>query len=126
MEDIRSFYESIRKEESLDYKKILSYEGVKDRIVFKLINTEKNREFLKTVPHTDILDLSVVFYALLEVSREGAAMMTICENHLRQWDIGRDVALEGCGGKREADPAGGIIYNAPCAERDRRKRRGGK
>ena len=91
VEDIRSFYESIRKEESRDYKKILSYEGVKDRIVFKLINTEKNREFLKTVPHTDILDLSVVFYALLEVSREGAAMMTICENHLRQWDIGRDV-----------------------------------
>ena len=70
---------------------ILDYEQWKESIVFRLVNTEKNREFLKTVPHTDILDLSVVFYALLEVSREGAAMMTICENHLRQWDIGRDV-----------------------------------
>lgn len=91
VEDIRLFYESIRKEESWDYKKILSYEGVKDRIVFKLINTEKNREFLETVPHTDLLDLSVVFYVLLEVSGEGAAMMTICESHLRQWGIERDL-----------------------------------
>ena len=91
VEDIRLFYESIRKEESWDYKKILSYEGVKDRIVFKLINTEKNREFLETVPHTDLLDLSVVFYVLLEVSGEGAAMMTICESHLRQWGIDRDL-----------------------------------
>lgn len=91
VEDIRLFYESIRKEESWDYKKILSYEGVKDRIVFKLINTEKNRELLEMVPHTDLLDLSVVFYVLLEVSREGAAMMTICENHLRQWEIDRDL-----------------------------------
>lgn len=91
VEDIRLFYESIRKEESWDYKKILSYEGVKDRIVFKLINTEKNREFLEMVPHTDLLDLSVVFYVLLEVSGEGAAMMTICESHLRQWGIDRDL-----------------------------------
>lgn len=91
VEDISSFYESIRKEESWDYKKILSYEGVKDRIVFKLVNTKKNRDFLDTVPHRDILDLSVVFYVLLEVSREGAAMMTICENHLRQWGIDSDV-----------------------------------
>lgn len=91
VEDICAFYESIRKEESMDYKKILSYEGVKDRIVFKLINTEKNREFLETVPHTDFLDLSVVFYVLLEVSREGSAMMTICNSHLKQWNIGSEV-----------------------------------
>ena len=46
VDDIHSFYESIRKEESWDYRKILSYDGVKDRIVFTLINSEKDRNFL--------------------------------------------------------------------------------
>ena len=94
VDDIHSFYESIRKEESWDYRKILSYEGVKDRIVFKLINRDKNRKFLESVPHREVLDLAVVFYVLLEVRREGTAMMTICENHIRQWGIDADTLWE--------------------------------
>lgn len=94
VDDIHSFYESIRKEESWDYRKILSYEGVKDRIVFKLVNREKNREFLESVPHREVLDLAVVFYVLLEVKREGMAMMTICENHIRQWGVDAETLWE--------------------------------
>lgn len=33
----------------------------KDQIVFCLINTEKNKEFLKNLPHREFLDLSVVY-----------------------------------------------------------------
>ena len=36
-------------------------EIMKDQIIFLLINTEKNKEFLKTIPHREFLDLSIVY-----------------------------------------------------------------
>lgn len=91
VEEMMRLYEDIRQDKSWDYEEILSYEGVKDRIVFKLVNTAKNRKFLNTVPHFPFLDLSAVFYVLLEVTDEGTAAMTINKNHMEQWGIQADV-----------------------------------
>lgn len=41
-------------------------EKVKENIVFRLINTEKNRELLKDMPHREIMDLSVVYCYLMD------------------------------------------------------------
>lgn len=87
VDQILEFYEEIKQERSWDYEKILSYEGVKDRIVFKLINTVKNRKFLNSVPHIPFLDLSAVFYVLLEATEEGTAAMTVNRSHMEQWGI---------------------------------------
>ena len=87
IDEIMEFYECIRRDESWDCEKILSFEGVKDRIVFKLINTEKNTAYLRRVPHLAFLDLSIVFYVLLEVVREGTAAMVITNSHIRQWNV---------------------------------------
>lgn len=86
------FYQSIRREESWDCSGLLDYEGVKDRIVFKLINTDKNREFLRDVPHRTFLDLSVVFYVLIEINCNGTAAMPVKYSHIKRWGIG-DSAL---------------------------------
>lgn len=90
VDEILRFYEEIKQEKSWDYEEILSYEGVRDRIVFKLVNTIKNRNFLNTVPHIPFLDLSAVFYVLLEATEEGTAAMTVNNNHIIQWDIQAD------------------------------------
>ena len=86
-EEILELYESIRKEESWDYEMIRSYEGVKDRVVFKVINTEQNRELLNQIPHIEMLDLSIVFYILLEISSEGTAAMLVSGSHAELWGI---------------------------------------
>ena len=91
VEEMLELYEDIRQEKSWDYEKILCYERIKDKIVFKLINTAKNRKFLDTVPHFPFLDLPAVFYVLLEVTDEGTAAMTINRNHMEQWGIQADV-----------------------------------
>lgn len=57
----------------MDCESFRDYEGVRNRIVFKVINTAKNRKFLRTVPHLAFLDLSIVFYVLVDVSEEGTA-----------------------------------------------------
>ena len=66
IEDLVELYEEIRQEKSWDYERMLSFEGVKDRIIFRLINTEKNKELLLDVPHREFLDLSLVFAVLVE------------------------------------------------------------
>ena len=90
VDEIMLFYESIKQERSWDCEKILNYKGVKDRIVFKLVNTAKNRKFLSTVPHIPFLDLSAVFYVLLEVTDEGTAAMTVNRQHMEQWKVRTD------------------------------------
>lgn len=94
VDGILEFYENVRRRESWDYEKVLSFEGVKDRIVFKLINTEKNRDLLERVPHMELLDLSIVFYALLEVTDEGTAAMLIENSHAGKWKVTTDTLWE--------------------------------
>ena len=92
--ELTEFYESIRKGESWDCNQILTYNGVKDRIVFKLINTAKNRKFLDSVPHRMFLDLSIVFYVLFEGTEEGTAVMTVSNRHAKQWNVGTEELWE--------------------------------
>lgn len=90
VDEIMKFYEEIKQDKSWDYERILNYEGVRDRIVFKLVNTMKNRKFLDVVPHIPFLDLSAVFYVLLEATPEGTAAMTVNKTHMKQWGVETD------------------------------------
>lgn len=89
--DIMGFYDSIKQESSWDCEKLRSYEEISDRIVFKLVNTLKNRKFLDTVPHRSFLDLSIVFYVLLEVTQDGTAAMVVSDSHMKQWEVTTDI-----------------------------------
>ena len=77
VDDIKQLYEEIKQEKPWDCESFWDYEGVRNRIVFKVINTAKNRKFLRTVPHLAFLDLSIVFYVLVDVSEEGTAAMVV-------------------------------------------------
>ena len=66
---------------------LLSFDAVKDKIYMKLINTDWNRKLLETTPHIPFLDLSVVFYLLLEKTEEGNRIVHIQEEHICQWEV---------------------------------------
>lgn len=87
IERVISFYESVRQREPWECERFQTYEGVKEKVVFKLINTAKNRRFLSTVPHLAFLDLSIVFYVLVEISIEGTASMMVNYEHAKLWDV---------------------------------------
>lgn len=87
MNALIEFYQSIRREEPWDCSTFLDYKGVKDRIVFKLINTEKNKGFLEDAPHRTFLDLSVTFYVLVEISCDGTAAMPVKYSHIKRWGV---------------------------------------
>lgn len=85
--DLLAFYEAVKYERSWDTSKVTSYEAVRDKIVFKIIHTEENRELLKEIPHINRMDLSVVFYVLLEMKKDGTATMLISNEHMKIWGI---------------------------------------
>lgn len=91
---LMQFYRTIRRDEPWDCSRLLDFEGVKDRIVFKLVNTEKNRAFLREAPHRPFLDLSIVFYVLLEVNSEGTAAMPVKDVHVERWGVKEEMLWE--------------------------------
>lgn len=60
---------------------------LKDTIVYKVINYSQNEKMLQNIPHKKILDLAVVYYCLLNSSKEETATALIYNNHLKLWGV---------------------------------------
>lgn len=89
-QDILSAYRENCPPGSIDISFFTDYDKVKSRIIFKLINYERNQELLKDVPHYRFLDLAIVFNCLLDSGPSGNATILIYNHHLNFWDITRD------------------------------------
>ncbi len=87
-------YHEVRYEESFDVQTIQKYENLKDKIMFKLINREKNKKLLETVPYIDYQDLVLVFYVLLDVRKGGSATILITESMRKMWGVSSDELYE--------------------------------
>ena len=66
---------------------ISAYENVKDRICFRLVNTERNWEFLEAAPHRDFMDLSAVYYVCFEVTGGRYASITVTDRMADEWGV---------------------------------------
>lgn len=85
--EILEFYEKVKVEEDYDVSQLSLYENVKKKVAFKLVNTEKNQQMLKEVPHIPLLDLSIVFYILVDVDEKGSATIQIRNEHIENWNV---------------------------------------
>jgi hypothetical protein len=59
---IKDMVEETKKAYSNIKKMNLTEKEVRDKVFFSLINREKNKELLKTIPHREFLDLAVIYY----------------------------------------------------------------
>lgn len=80
-------YEQNRSEEKIDADFFTDYTRICRHIAYRIINYEKNKELLETVPYVRYLDLAIVFYCLLSFSESGNATVLIHNTHLKLWDI---------------------------------------
>ena len=87
IDEVINTYERNKINRSIDMKFFLNYETVRSRIIFKLINTEKNRELLRDVPYIPFHDLSIVFQCLVSEERFGNASILIHNVHLQLWKV---------------------------------------
>ncbi len=61
------------------------FEHVKDRLFIKLINKEKNSDFLKGSPYEDFLDLAIVPYVRVCDKKIGNGIIMVRNEHLALW-----------------------------------------
>ena len=58
---------------------------IRDRLFIKLINREKNEDFLKEAPHEDFLDLAIVAYVRIYDKKMGNGLIMVRNEHLDIW-----------------------------------------
>lgn len=68
----------------------MKYENIRNTVVYKVINYDKNVRLLKDLPHKKLLDLAVVYYCLIEQSDDTNATALIHNEHLKEWGITED------------------------------------
>ncbi len=79
---------------STDLRHFLNYGQVKPRIIYKVINTEKNRELLEDIPHVEFLDLSIVFEYMVDQEGFGVATILIHNTHQKMWNVTTDMLYQ--------------------------------
>lgn len=85
--DVMDTYYRNKVNQSVDMRYFMNYACVKEHIIYKLVNTEKNKELLEDIPHVEFLDLSVVFQCLVAKESFGTASILIHNAHIKLWDI---------------------------------------
>ena len=88
--DIIRVYENNQTENIMNVFKtedFYDFDKMKEKIVLKVINTERNLDLLEQVPHLDMegLGLSVVFYVSLMTGEQSAGIL-IKNEHLKLWE----------------------------------------
>ena len=77
-------------DEVFDVEFITDYENIKDKVFIKVINTEKNKELLESVPHFDYLDVSIVFYVGVKLPEKEKGSILITNSLFDMFDVKLD------------------------------------
>ncbi|MCF0228952.1 MAG: hypothetical protein HUJ76_04565 [Parasporobacterium sp.] len=78
-----------------EFKGIDDFECAGRNIICRLVNTAANREYLKDSPHRDILDLSVIFYYVVEEESTGNSFGIRIDNRMMErWHTDVDKLYE--------------------------------
>lgn len=87
MRKIMRIYDDCKIEGTVDTQFICDFEKVRDRIVYKLIGYETNRELLRETPHIPFLDMAIVCYVSLFHDRLGSTSVLIRNDTYHMWGI---------------------------------------
>ncbi len=71
--------------DSIDMEFFCNFEKVKDRIAYRLINAERNKELLEQIPHILFMDLAICFYYAFYQEELGEGMILIHNSHMEMW-----------------------------------------
>ncbi len=69
----------------IDFDFFLDFNKVKENLRFKVINTEKNKDLLNTIPHKDFMDLSKVYYVEVYTPEMGTGTILVSNAHMENW-----------------------------------------
>ena len=84
-------FQNARIKEEVDLSGFLDFDKAGERLAFKLINRQKNKALLKTVPHKTFFNLAIVFYySVQEPPFCGKAAILVHNTHMKLWRTNED------------------------------------
>ncbi len=85
-----AYHEEVKKNAQLVSKITFSWEEFRRGVFVRLVNKEKNRELLETVPYGCFLDLALVYYYSVPISGDVMGTLIITKEHLKILDISEE------------------------------------
>lgn len=80
-------YKNFKVEETVDMSFFTDFSKVQDKIVYRLVNLERNKERLKEMPYFTYLDFAIIFYCHLKEEKGYYASVPIYKHHMKMWKI---------------------------------------
>lgn len=90
VETVLRKHRSLQNVDETDLEFFGDFEQVKKRIVFRLVNLERNRERLKEMPYMEYLDLAIVFYCHVSMEAECHAAIPVYSRHMKMWNVDKE------------------------------------
>ena len=82
--EMAHFYQSI---DSYEIAQLGNFDQLREKVIYRIVNREKNQVFLRSVPYMPYLDLAITFHVLIDNNASGCAALTISNRHLKYWGI---------------------------------------
>lgn len=86
IERIMRIFEEDTPKEDVDMSFFKDFGKVKDRICYRLISAEKNRELLSGIPHMEYLDLAICFFYSYQGEALGKGSILVHDSHMEMWN----------------------------------------
>ena len=100
-EIVRTIIKMVEAEEDnldFDADDFIDYERASKRIVYRLVNTEKNAKMLEKVPHFEYLDMSIIFCYVVDSNSWKRSNMSgtivLYNDHIKSWNKTAEDILE--------------------------------
>jgi len=75
---------------SVDMCYLTEFDRVKDKLIFRLINAEKNEVLLKDIPHRRFLDLAVIYTVYIDDVFDTAGNVTVRNDLMEKWGVNEE------------------------------------
>lgn len=94
-DELYNEFQAAEFEEDIDLSGFAVFDKAREKLAFKLIHAEKNKELLKTVPHRLFHNLAIVFYyTVQEAPFYGKATILVRNSHMKEWGTNVDELLK--------------------------------
>ena len=78
-----AYRQEVKKSSGLVSAIQFSWSEFRRNVFMRLVNREKNKELLATIPHREFMDLAVVYYYSVSISEGVTGTMIVTEEHLK-------------------------------------------
>lgn len=83
--EIENIYDTYKLEHNFDVNSITDFSHVQDKICYKLVNRDKNKELLSDAPYIQFHDLAIIFYVIVSEDSDRTGTVTVRNNLMEMW-----------------------------------------